>query len=208
MLENYTSFMDRANIFFGREDVIKVSLAYKMAKFHHRWQTRKEIDEETGKPKRYFEHVRQTALIVLDELAIPLPELVIGSLLHDLYEDTIVNIEEIEFIFGREVCLMIKLMSKKPKDGFHKRLVDFADWKVLTVKGCDRLQNLRSMQGVSQEFITKQVNETRGMYYPLMDLLVEKTSISAPTYLNNVKKLRDKIRDVNESLIEYYNQRG
>lgn len=200
MTENYQSFMERCEIFFPHSECVKISVAYKLAKFHHRFDTRKDELGPNGEPVRYFEHARRVALIAPDELGIADVELVILSLLHDTIEDTRLTTEEITFIYGSEISRRVMLMSKKPKQGFHKRLLDFADWKVLLVKGCDRLDNIRSLKNSPVEFQQKQIKETREMYYPLMDKLVERTPEETKLH---VQMLRATLRETTETLARY-----
>ena len=60
----------------------KVMLAYILAKFGHRFQTRKELDA-AGNSLRYFEHVRRVALIVMDEAHCYNYDVVAAALLHE-----------------------------------------------------------------------------------------------------------------------------
>mgnify|MGYP000915374510 FL=1 len=73
-------------------------------------------------------------------------------------------------MFGPEVSRRVRVMSKA---GFEDRLLRLGDPTVWFVKGADRLDNLRSMRTSTPEFRAKQIAETRRMYVPLMDRLVE-----------------------------------
>jgi GTP pyrophosphokinase len=155
-----------------------------------------EVDA-SGHPVRYFEHLRRTALILLDELALAEPDLVIAALLHDAVEDTRMLPEEIAMVFGAEVSRKVLLMSKKPKQGYMKRLIDSGDWRVWTVKGCDRLDNNRALPQSRPEFRLKQVKETRAQYYPLMDLLCDR----APSdQREKAARLRTLLREATEAV--------
>ena len=174
--ETYELFIDRCEIFFPHAICVQISVAYALAKHFHRFDVRKEEKDENGDPVRYFEHVRRVALILLDELALPDSDCVICALLHDAVEDTRLAPEAITLVCGADNSRRVMLMSKKPKQGFHQRLLDHADYKVLMVKGADRLDNLRSFtQETPRTFIEKQIKETRELYYPLMATLVERT---------------------------------
>jgi (p)ppGpp synthase/HD superfamily hydrolase len=195
--ENYQSFMERCEVFFPHHECVRISVAYKLGKFHHRAQTRVDELDEQGKPVRYFEHLRRTALILMDELALSEPDMVIAALLHDSIEDTRMVPEEIALVFGAEISHRVMLMSKKPKQGYVQRLIEVGDWKVWTVKGCDRLDNNRSLPLSRPEFRLKQVKETREIYYPLMDMLCDK----APSeQRDKVARLRSLLRDATEAV--------
>lgn len=177
---------------------LDVILAYTLAKFYHRAQTRKEMVD--GKPMRYFEHLRRVAITLMDDLKIKDPHMIIACLLHDVLEDSDdITPELIEHSFGSEVVSMVKCLTKTPDDNYHDRLNNCSDWRVLCIKACDRLDNLRSLMvpGTSVEFQKKQIKETEQYYFPLFDKLLLMTP---PAYQSNVSFARDEIR----RLIERY----
>lgn len=172
---------------------MRIQLAYTLAKFSHRSQIRKETNDE-GKPVRYFEHPRRVALILIDELHIVEADMIVAALLHDGIEDTRdLTPDMIEFHFGSEVRRIVALLSKVPKEGYIDRLGAFADWKTLTVKACDRLDNLRSMDQAGPEFRTKQIKETREVYAPLFNRMVD---VSPREHSSNLQFLRTRIFDL------------
>jgi (p)ppGpp synthase/HD superfamily hydrolase len=190
-MENKETFRARLLPYLPPSAQEQVRLAYILAKFGHRAQTRKEI--VNGKPLRYFEHVRSVALILMDELKIMDKNMIISALLHDALEDTEdITASLIEATFGEEPATLIALLSKVPKEGYHERLSNCHNWKALTIKLCDRLDNLNSLMapGTSHEFHKKQIKETVEVYFPLFDHLLE---ICPVVYLNNIKVVRDKI---------------
>ena len=172
-----------------------ITLAYTLAKHAHRWQKRKEVGPD-GKPIRYFEHLRRAALILICEVRILLPVLVIALLFHDGVEDTEeLTPEMIEHSFGSDVTTLVLSVSKVPKEGFRERLQLCTDWRVLLMKGCDRLDNLRTLPGTSREFQEKQLRETTEVYFPLFDKMVR---LAPEEYRERVQWLRDEIRKTTE----------
>lgn len=197
MSENHKSFFDRL-VFLPFEDRLDIELAYALGKYWFRSKFRKEKDEE-GKQVRYFEHMRRVVLILVDELHIADPKLIIAALLHDALEDTKkqdLAAVQIEKRFGGEVIWIVKLLSKCPVEGYLERLNAFADWQVLLLKACDRLDNLRSLSAGSLEFQQKQIEETRTKYYPLFDKLV---AIAPKEHVLKATYLRDKIHEITEN---------
>lgn len=197
-MENKETFQARLKSCFSPNIQLNIKLAYVLAKFGHRAQTRKELVD--GRPMRYFEHVRHVALIVMDELKIMDSALIIGALLHDSLEDTQdITADLIEHSFGGEVTELVMLLSKIPKEGYHERLLICNNWKVVVLKLCDRLDNLRSLMvpGTTLEFQKKQIKETKEVYYPLFDRLL---TICPEKNINNILPLRDEVR----RLIERY----
>jgi (p)ppGpp synthase/HD superfamily hydrolase len=68
---------------------------------------------------------------------------------------------------------------------------------VLVVKGCDRLDNLRSLGDCTDEFRAKQLRETREHYSSLMDLAVFKAE--GDQQVRAASLLRDLIREAVEN---------
>jgi (p)ppGpp synthase/HD superfamily hydrolase len=139
----------------------------------------------------------------MDEVKVFQKEMIISAICHDILEDCSkygdLSPELLEHCFGSEVVSIIKLLSKMPKDGYHDRLSNCHNWKILTIKMCDRLDNLRSLMipGTTLEFQKKQVKETKEIYFPLFDQLLQ---LCPTMYLENISAVRDEIR----RLIERY----
>lgn len=188
--ENYDSFFDRIRPFFAPSVVRKIEMAYIFAKYGHRAQVRKEVDED-GDPVRYFEHLRRATLIGIDIAGIVRVDTICASIMHDLFEDTRLSPEMIEDNFGTDVCGIIKVTSKTPKDGYLDRFYKCADWRPYFVKACDRLDNLHSLVHTPVEFRKKQVEETVSKYYRLFDRMVVLTPIE---HRDNTSRLRDMIQ--------------
>jgi len=199
MSENHKSFFSRLS-FLPQDELLDIELAYALAKYWFRSKVRKELDVE-GNNIRYFEHLRRVVLILVDELKIANTELIIAALCHDALEDTREDdlaALQIEKRFGRDVIWMVKLLSKVPKEGYLSRMDSFADWRVLMLKACDRLDNLRSLKDASAEFQRKQIEETRTKYYPVFDKLV---SIAPDKYIKQAAYLREKIHNAIDSFV-------
>ncbi len=191
-MENKYTFQERIQPYFSPSDQLDVKLAYCLAKFGHRAQVRKELME--GRPTRYFEHVRRVSLVLMDELKIIDRDMIITALLHDSLEDTHdLTPELLEHCFGSDVVHMIKLLSKVPKEGYIDRLTNCKDWKILALKACDRLDNLRSLMipEVTVEFQKRQIQETKEKYIPVFDLMV---TLAPTEYHDQVLAIRDEIK--------------
>jgi len=198
-MENKESFQKRIQPYFSPSIQLDIKLAYVLAKFGHRAQKRKETDSD-GNPIRYFEHVRRVTIVLMDDMKIMDDTMIKAALLHDALEDTAdLTPELLEHSFGLETVQIIKLLSKCPKEGYHERLANCHNWKVLAIKACDRLDNLRSLitPGTTVEFQKKQIKETKEIYNPLFDSLL---TICPTQYKNNIQWVRDEIR----RLVERY----
>lgn len=171
--ENRETFFRRLEPIMAPSTVLDIEIAYELCKGAHHWQTRKEVDEN-GEPIRYFEHLRATALILIDELGIVDPEAILSCLLHDSCEDTEnITPRMIERLFGAKVALNVKLLTKtaENKERYYDNLMTYGYPMVWIVKGCDRLSNLRTLDQCSKEFQAKQVHETYGKILPMLRTL-------------------------------------
>lgn len=127
-----------------------------------------------------------------DEVKIVRLDTTIASFLHDTREDTRLSADQIEDCFGSEVCNIVKVLSKVPKEGYLDRFYTCTDWRPYFVKACDRLDNLRSLSQSSLEFRKKQVTETRDKYFRLFDRMV---GLAPEVYRDGTRRLRDLIQD-------------
>lgn len=197
-MENKETFQARLRPHFSPKTQLDIKLAYVLAKFGHRAQVRKELTD--GKPTRYFEHVRRVALILMDEMKIMHSDMIIAALLHDSLEDTDdLTAELLEHSFGNMVVTMVMNLSKIPKEGYHERLMQCPLWETLAIKACDRLDNLRSLMvpGTSIEFQKKQIKETKEVYFPIFNRLI---NICPPMHRDNIMMIYDEIK----RLVERY----
>lgn len=169
------------------EQQMSVDMAYDLAKESHRPQVR-----DTG--ERYFEHLRDVALILIDECNIKDSDLIIAALLHDSIEDsaTFGNRtlpysqwkETAQFrlskVFNERVARMVMSLTKLQVDGaeittkeqaeeiYFQNIREGGEESIL-LKMCDRLHNLRSLAGTTPEKQQRILKETEEKYYPLFE---------------------------------------
>ncbi|MEE9437457.1 MAG: RelA/SpoT family protein [Saprospiraceae bacterium] len=149
-----------------REDLIK---AFDLANDAHKNQRRK-----SGEP--YILHPIEVARISYQELGLG-PTAVISALLHDVVEDTPITQEEINQIFGKKVGRIVDGLTKidglynveSPQaENFKKVLSTLVeDVRVVLIKMCDRLHNLRTIGSMPQHKQLKIAAETEYIYVPL-----------------------------------------
>ena len=151
-------------------DTSTLERAYEMAARAHAGQTRK-----SGEP--YITHpVAVTAILAeygMDETTL------IAGFLHDTVEDTDLGLEDIVAEFGQEVAFLIDGVTKldrleydSPQQAqaatIRKMVVAMAqDVRVLIIKLCDRLHNIRTAEALRREKQERVARETLDIYAPL-----------------------------------------
>ena len=143
-----------------------VRAAYQLSKGAHRNQKR-----DGG--RRYFDHPREVALILMKELKIGDWKVIVLGLLYDTLEDSfLMSPWVLEKIFGADVAISVRRLTKEDKEGYLDRLRTFGTSRDLMVKLVDRLHNLRTLSSCSKEKRRKQIAETRTEYLSLADRLI------------------------------------
>ncbi|MDP7061481.1 MAG: HD domain-containing protein [Planctomycetota bacterium] len=128
----------------------------------------KQIRKGSGEP--YLAHLLRTSLILL-ELAEQKHNaaVICAGLLHDVAEDTGIDVNDVEDQFGHQVGDMVRALTHPPlKDGETKfernmRYLEHLRWEgrdTHIVKSADRLDNLLSMEGAftperREEYLTE-----------------------------------------------------
>ena len=174
-IEDINDICDRVRDYHPEADIGLIRRAYDYAQLAHREQTR-----NSGDP--FFVHPAGVASIIA-ELRLD-PASVCAGLLHDVVEDTRVKLEHIESDFGAEVAFLVDGVTKLGKisfasrefssredrqaENFRKMVVAMAqDIRVLLIKLCDRLDNMRTLQHVSSDAQLRIARETMDIYAPL-----------------------------------------
>ncbi|MFN0213398.1 MAG: RelA/SpoT family protein [Saprospiraceae bacterium] len=151
------------------EDRDNIRSAFEMAAQAHQTQRRK-----SGEP--YITHPIEVARICVEEIGLG-PTAVICALLHDVVEDTDVNLKEIHDQFGDKIARIVDGLTKL--DGLHDSENPQAenlskvlkamlfDVRVVLIKMADRLHNLRTIKSMAQHKQLKIAAETSFIYTPL-----------------------------------------
>ena len=162
--EEFLSKIDKPDF-----DKDKIKKAYEFSKKAHIYQQRR-----SGEP--YISHPLEVAKIVyefgLDEAS------VISALLHDVVEDTTYGIDDINKNFGEEVALIVEGLTKINIFGENKierniealrkiLLASAKDIRILVIKLCDRLHNMRTLNEIDPEGQERISKETLLIYAPI-----------------------------------------
>ena len=153
-----------------QEEQDRVRDAYTYAKEHHDGQLRKD-----GSP--YITHPLEVAHLVAD-LGLD-ADSIIAALLHDTIEDTDATHEEVAKRFGVTVANLVEGVTKlnkvkytsteeKQMENLRKMLMAMAqDVRVILIKICDRVHNIRTLEYQSEKKQREKALETLEIYAPI-----------------------------------------
>lgn len=170
----YEDIAEAIRKYYPEPDLTPVKKAFEFAEHTHRGQRR-----VTGEP--FINHLVETALLVC-QLRLDIPS-VTASLLHDTIEDSVVTREVLEAGFGKEVAHIVDGVTKltriefdsreeKQAESFRKMFVAMSkDIRVILVKLCDRLHNMRTLEHLTRERQIRIAQETKDIYAPLANRL-------------------------------------
>ena len=166
--------IERVRTYQPSVDSDLIQRAYDYSFKMHAGQTRK-----SGQP--YVTHPVSVAGIIAD-LRLDAASVCAG-LLHDVVEDTLATTDDITKEFGVEVAELVDGVTKLSKinftskedrqaENFRKMVVAMArDIRVLLIKLCDRLDNMRTLEHMKPEAQERIARETLEIYAPLSNRL-------------------------------------
>ena len=169
-----TDIIDRVRAYQPAADADMIKRAYEYSSKAHSGQKRK-----SGDP--YFIHPASVAGIIT-ELRLDTASVCAG-LLHDVVEDTLATTKDIEREFGNEIASLVDGVTKLGKinftskedrqaENFRKMVVAMArDIRVLLIKLCDRVDNMRTLEHMKPEAQERIARETLEIYAPLANRL-------------------------------------
>ena len=170
ILERYQALEDKIKSYNPSLDAQRLFNAFTFADNAHSGQLRKD-----GSP--YITHPLAVAEIVA-ELELD-TDSIIAALLHDCIEDTGVTHEEIAKLFGATVADLVEGVTKLTRvqytskeeeqmENLRKMLMAMAkDIRVILIKICDRLHNMRTMEYQSPRKQKEKALETMEIYAPI-----------------------------------------
>ena len=180
--ELYHDLIERVRKYHPSDDISLIEKAYHIAYSAHEGQFRK-----SGEP--YIIHPLCVAIILADlELD---KETIVAGLLHDVVEDTVMTVEEIEREFGSDVALLVDGVTKllhlhlaensgnkteaqleMQAENLRKMFLAMAkDIRVIMIKLADRLHNMRTLKHMPHEKQIRIARETMDIYAPIAQRL-------------------------------------
>ncbi len=148
--------------------------------FNFARQAHKGVRRLSGEP--YIMHPISVALIASEEMGLGSTS-ICSALLHDVVEDTDYTVEDIETIFGQKVAQIVDGLTKisggifgdqasAQAANFKKLLLTMSDdIRVILIKICDRLHNMRTLSSQPANKQYKIAGETLYIYAPLANRL-------------------------------------
>jgi len=158
-----------------RKKVDIITKAFNFAK-----QAHKGVRRLSGEP--YIMHPIAVAQIACEEVGLGSTS-ICSALLHDVVEDTDYTVEDIANIFGAKIAQIVDGLTKisggifgeqasAQAENFKKLLLTMSDdIRVILIKICDRLHNMRTLQSQPANKQYKIAGETLYIYAPLANRL-------------------------------------
>lgn len=166
----FEDILEKVEKYYRPEDLDLLRRAYLFSAMVHKGQVRK-----SGEP--YLAHPLEVANI-LAEMRLDVTCVSTG-LLHDVVEDTIATLEDIEKQFGKEIAHLVDGLTKISQIGYASReesqaetvrkmlLAMVDDIRVVLVKLADRLHNMRTLDYLPSEKRRRKSEETLDIYAPI-----------------------------------------
>ncbi|OMF31701.1 (p)ppGpp synthetase [Paenibacillus sp. FSL H8-0548] len=162
--------LEKASAYMKEQDLIRIQEAYVFAEKAHHGQVRK-----SGEP--YILHPVAVADILVDMQMDVLS--IIAALLHDVVEDTTVDLQMVRAKFGETCAMLVDGLTKLEKiqfrskeeqqnENYRKMFVAMAqDIRVILIKLADRLHNMRTLKFQSEEAQRRIAYETLEIFCPI-----------------------------------------
>ena len=163
-------FYKSAKQYLNKDEIKKIQTAYSLAFYAHDGQDRMD-------GSKYITHPLAVATILLD-LKMD-PDSICAALMHDVLEDCDVTKKNLEDLFGNDVANIVDGVSKLGKlditsrsdrdaNNLQKMMLAMSkDVRVILVKICDRLHNMRTIEHLPRSKQIMKSKETIELYGPL-----------------------------------------
>ena len=206
ILKRYRKLLRQAKPILKPGDTKLIKKAFTISLEAH-----KDMRRKSGEP--YIYHPLEVALVCVEEIGLGTTSIV-SALLHDVVEDTDLELEDIERDFGTKVMTIIDGLTKisgvfdygssQQAENFRKMLLTLSDdVRVILIKLADRLNNMRTLGSMPRNKQLKIASETMYLYAPLahrLGLYTIKSELE-DLYLKytDTDTYRDIVQKINES---------
>lgn len=170
IIARYRRLLRKAKPVLKEGDARRVKRAFQLALDAH-----KDMRRKSGEP--FIFHPLTVAEICVEEIGLGTTS-IISALIHDVVEDTDIELTDIERMFGRKVARIVDGLTKirgafeygtsAQAENFRKMLFTLSeDVRVILIKLADRLHNMRTLDSMPRNKQLKVANETIYLYAPL-----------------------------------------
>jgi GTP diphosphokinase / guanosine-3',5'-bis(diphosphate) 3'-diphosphatase len=170
IINHYRKLLRKAKPVLKDGDAKLIKKAFTIAAEAH-----KDMRRKSGEP--YILHPLAVAEICVEEIGLGTTS-ILAALMHDVVEDTDMELADIEKIFGKKVARIIDGLTKiagvfeygtsQQAENFRKMLFTLSeDVRVILIKLADRLHNMRTLESMPRNKQLKISSETIYLYAPL-----------------------------------------
>ncbi len=170
IIGRYRRLLRKAKPVLKGDDAKLVKRAFTIAMEAHKNMRRK-----SGEP--YIFHPLSVAEICVEEIGLGTTSIV-AALLHDVVEDTDIQLTDIERTFGKKIARIVDGLTKirgvfeygtsAQAENFRKMLFTLSDdVRVILIKLADRLHNMRTLDSMPRNKQLRVASETIYLYAPL-----------------------------------------
>lgn len=170
IISRYRRLLRKAKPVLKADDAKRIKRAFTLALEAH-----KDMRRKSGEP--FIFHPLSVAEICVEEIGLGTTS-IIAALIHDVVEDTDIELADIERIFGRKIGKIVDGLTKirgvfeygtsAQAENFRKMLFTLSeDVRVILIKLADRLHNMRTLESMPRNKQLKVASETIYLYAPL-----------------------------------------
>lgn len=170
IINHYRKLLRKAKPILKDGDAKLIKKAFTIAATAH-----KDMRRKSGEP--YIFHPLAVAEICVEEIGLGTTS-ILAALMHDVVEDTDMELADIEKMFGKKVARIIDGLTKisgvfeygtsQQAENFRKMLFTLSeDVRVILIKLADRLHNMRTLESMPRNKQLKISSETIYLYAPL-----------------------------------------
>lgn len=170
IINHYRKLLRKAKPILKDGDAKLIKKAFTIAATAH-----KDMRRKSGEP--YIFHPLAVAEICVEEIGLGTTS-ILAALMHDVVEDSDMELADIEKMFGKKVARIIDGLTKisgvfeygtsQQAENFRKMLFTLSeDVRVILIKLADRLHNMRTLESMPRNKQLKISSETIYLYAPL-----------------------------------------
>jgi guanosine-3',5'-bis(diphosphate) 3'-pyrophosphohydrolase len=170
IINRYRRLLRKAKPILNEGDAKLIKKAFTISLEAH-----KDMRRKSGEP--FIFHPLAVAEICVEEIGLGTTS-IIAALMHDVVEDTDIELVDIERLFGKKISRIIDGLTKirgvfeygtsQQAENFRKMLFTLSeDVRVILIKLADRLHNMRTLDSMPRNKQLKVANETIYLYAPL-----------------------------------------